>query len=556
MAQHGNQLDWDKYSCSICLDVLRYPVTIPCGHSYCMICIQSVWDDEEQKKTFKCPQCRQRFMPRPVLVKNTMLADLVEDLKKTGQKREVEPANDCHAGSEDVGCDVCIGTKRKALKSCLQCLASYCEQHLQPHYESSAFRKHKLVKASEKLQENLCPRHDEVMKIFCRTDKCCICILCSMDEHKGHDTVSAVAERTERQDDLGATRQQIQEIIQDKQNDVKVLQQEREEVNRSADKSTQESERIFTELISLLEGRRSKVKQQIKSQKEADMSQMEEQQKKLEQEVKELRRKDTELEELSHTEDHCHFLTKYLSCLSESKGQETKGVQRDPAGTKPPPPQYFEAVAAAVSALRDQVQNLSEEWTMIPQTEPKSQAEPKTRAEFLKYSRPMTLDPNTAHKRLLLSEGNKRITLARENTSHTLHPDNFIHITQDMSTQHLRGRCYWEVEKKNKVAIALTYKNISKSGGLNECGFGYNDKSWALHCDKSYIFMHNNDFTRVSGPMSSRVGVYLDHEAGFLSFYSVSESMTLLHRVRVAFTQPIYAGLGLYGTDGDDVELK
>lgn len=233
-------------------------------------------------------------------------------------------------------------------------------------------------------------------------------------------------------------------------------------------------------------------------------------------------------------------------------------MPRDPAGNRPPPPQYFEAVAAAILSLRDRVQNLSEEWTVVSQTEPESRVEPKTRAEFLKYSRPMTMDPNTAHKWLKLSEGNKKVTLTRENPSHTVHSDNFIHITQVISTQHLHGRCYWEVEKKDegRVAIALTYKNISKTGGLNKCGFGYNDKSWALSCSKSYVFKHNNDSICVSGPMSSRVGVYLDHEAGFLSFYSISDTMTLLHRVRVQFTQPIYAGLGLYGSDGNEVELK
>lgn len=214
-------------------------------------------------------------------------------------------------------------------------------------------------------------------------------------------------------------------------------------------------------------------------------------------------------------------------------------------------------MAAAVSTLRDKVQNLvSEGWTTFSQIEPESRTEPKTRAEFLKYSLPMTLDPNTAHKWLILSEGNKKITVKRENTTYTSHPDNFIHIPQVMSTEHLSGRCYWEVERSGRGAVAVTYKNISKSGSLNDCGFGYNDKAWSLNCDKSYIFRHSSDSISISGPVSSRVGVYLDHEAGFLSFYSVSESMTLLHRVQIAFTQPVYAGLGLYGTDGDTAELK
>nr|XP_046255518.1 tripartite motif-containing protein 16-like [Scatophagus argus] len=544
MAQKGAQLNRETISCSICLDLLKDPVTIPCGHSYCMNCINSFWDGEDEKTIHSCPQCRQTFIPRPVLVKSTMLADLVEELKKTGL--QAAPTDHCYAGPEDVACDVCTGRKLKALKSCLVCLVSYCEKHLQPHYDVAQFKKHKLVEPTEKLQENMCSRHNEVMKMFCRTDQQCICYLCSVDEHKGHDTVSAAAERTERQREVEVSLQNIQQRIQDRQKDLKVLQQEVEAISRSADKAVEDSEKIFTQLIRLMEKRSSDVKQQLRSQQQTEVSRVLELQEKLEQEITELKRKDAELKKLSHTEDHTQFLHNYpsLSALSESTHSSSINIR---------PLRYFEDVTAAVSELRDKLQDvLRDTWTNISEAEVDvllSGPEPKTRADFLKYSREITLDPNTANTWLLLSEGNRKVTLMKQRQSYPDHPDRFTGWLQVLSRESLTGRCYWEVEwTGRRVCVAVAYKNISRAGESDECLFGFNDKSWMLCCDtNSYVFCYNNIETPVSGPQSSRVGVYLDHSAGILSFYNISETMTLLHRVQTTFTQPLHAGFGING---------
>ncbi|XP_060950158.1 tripartite motif-containing protein 16-like [Limanda limanda] len=544
MAQQENQLDRERFSCSICLDPLKDPVTTGCGHSYCKSCINTHWDKEEERGSYSCPQCRQTFTPRPVLEKNTMLADLVEELKKTGL--QAAPADHCYAGPEDVACDVCTGRKLKALKSCLVCLASYCEKHLQPHLQSAPLKKHKLVEPSEKLQENICSRHDEVMKIFCRTDQQCICYLCSVDEHKDHDTVSAAAERTERQRELGLRRQTIQQRVQDTEKDVKLLRQEEEAINNSADKAVEDSEKIFTELIRLLEKRSSDVEQKIRSQQETEVSRVRELQERLEQEITELKRKDHELKQLSDTEDHNQLLHNYpsLSPLSESTHSSSFRIR---------PLRNFEDVTAAVSQVRGRLQDiLSETETEILHIVSQvdvllPQPEPETRADFLKYSQEITLDPNTANRYMLLSEGNRKVTGTRENQSYSDHRDRFTGSLQVLSRESLTGRCYWEMEVRG-VYVAVTYMNISRAGG--KCAFGLNDKSWSLFCDKeSYSFYYNGIKTPVSGPRSSRVGVYLDHSAGVLSFYSVSDTMTLLHRVQTTFTQPLYAGVRIHYFD-------
>ncbi|XP_034558010.1 tripartite motif-containing protein 16-like [Notolabrus celidotus] len=559
MAQKGVQLDRESFSCSICLDLLKNPVAIPCGHSYCMNCIKSHWDGEDVRREYSCPQCRQTFKPRPVLGKNTMLADLVEKLKKTGL--QAAPADHCYAGPEDVSCDVCTGRKLRASKSCLFCLISYCDEHLEPHFELPVYKKHKLVEPSKKLQENVCSRHDEVMKMFCRTDQQSICYLCPEDEHKGHDTVSAAAERTEMQRGLEGSRLNIQQRIQDGEKDVKLLQQEVEAINRSADKTVEHFGKTFTELIRLMEKRRSDVKQQVRSQQKTEVSRVKELQEKLEQEITELKRRDAELQKLSLTEDHNQFLQDYPS-LSALSGFT------HPSGTKIRPLRYFEDVTAAVSGVRDKLQDvLREGWTNISQTgtevdvllsQPRAEPEPKTRAELLKYSRDITLDPNTVNTRLLLSDGNRKATLMAEEQSYSSHPERFIERWQVLSRESLTGRCYWEVKWVGRgLRLAVAYKSISRAGSWNECGFGLNEKSWALDCKKNYyIFWYNNIQTRVSGPRSFRVGVYLDHSAGVLSFYSISDTMTLLHRVQTTFTEPLYAGLWLgWSVPGDTIEM-
>ncbi|XP_045917375.1 tripartite motif-containing protein 16-like [Micropterus dolomieu] len=527
MAQIGIQLDQETICCSICLDLLKCPVTIPCGHSYCMNCIKSYWDDNDKEQIHSCPQCRRTFTPRPLLVKNTVLAHLVEGLK-TGL--HAAPADHLYAGPEDVACDVCTGRKLKACKSCLICLASYCEKHLQPHYESPTFEKHKLVDPSTQLQENICSRHDEVMKMFCRTDQQRISYLCPVDEHQGHDTVSAAAERTERQRELEVSRQNIQQRIRDREKDVKVLQQEVKAISHSANKMVKDTEKIFTKLIRTFKKRRSDVKQQVRSQQETEVSRVKEVQEKLEQEITELKRKDAELKQLSYTEDDNMFLNHYplLSALSES---------RDSSSFTNRPLRYFEDVTVAVSEVSDKLQDvLSEKWTNISLKVTKVdvllsylQPEPKTRAGFLQHSCEITLDPDTAHTQLLLSEGNRKETLMSKPLSYSSHPERFLANFQVLSREGLTGRCYWEVEwRGTAVYVAVAYKNISRAGRLNECGFG--------------------------GPQSSRVGVYLDHSAGILSFYSFSETMTLLHRVQTKFTQPLYAGLWIL-TLGDTAEF-
>ncbi|XP_037533292.1 tripartite motif-containing protein 16-like [Nematolebias whitei] len=563
MAQKGVELDADRFSCPICLEVLEVPVALPCGHSYCMKCIKDVWNKKRKKKVSSCPECRQTFTPRPALVKNNMLADLVEQLKTTGL--QADPDHLACPGPEDVACDVCSGRKLKAVRSCLVCLASYCDRHLQPHYDAAPLRRHKLVEPSTMLQVRVCSRHDEVMKVFCCTDQQCVCVLCTMDDHKDHETVWIQAARAEKQKELEADRQQLQQRIKDQEEDLKVLQQEVEAIDAAADKQVESSKKMFAELIRLIQRRSSDVEQQVRSQQKTEASRVRELQEKLEQEITELRRKDSELEQLSRTEDHNQFLQSYVS-------RSALGGSPHSASITAGPHRYFEDVAAAVLELRDRLQDaLSEKWTNISQVGSDVhvltmtfQSEPQTRADFLSYSCELTLDPDTAYRTLLLSQNHRAAMVEYEQESYTSNPQRFTHYRQVLSKERLTGCCYWEVKWAGVgLCVAVTYKNIRRAGNSLECAFGFNDKSWVLQYDMegcrftptSYTFYHNKVKTSVSGPESHRLGVYLDHRAGTLCFYDVSQTMTLLHRVRTTFTQPLYAGFRFCYCDGGDIEF-
>ncbi|XDV27915.1 hypothetical protein PO909_031358 [Leuciscus waleckii] len=351
MAESSVSLAQDQFSCSICLDLLKNPVTIPCGHSYCMICITDCWDQDDPKGVYSCPQCRQSFTTRPVLGKNTMLAEVVEKLKKT--KLQARPAQ-CYTESGDVGCDVCTGDKNKAIKSCLVCLNSYCQNHLEQHEIFFKSKRHNLMDATERLQEMICPQHEKLLEIYCRTDQHCICYLCTMDVHKNHETVSAAAERTEKQRQLEETQRTNQKRMEEKLKELEELREAVESHKRSAQAAVEDSERIFTKLIRSIERSRSEVTQLIRDQEKTAVSRAEERLERLEQEIEDLRRRDTELEQLSHTDDHIQFLQSFQSLSVPPGSTDSPSITVSPRLS-------FDDVGKSVSHLREKLEHFCRE---------------------------------------------------------------------------------------------------------------------------------------------------------------------------------------------------
>ncbi|XP_074540186.1 NLR family CARD domain-containing protein 3-like isoform X2 [Halichoeres trimaculatus] len=158
-----------------------------------------------------------------------------------------------------------------------------------------------------------------------------------------------------------------------------------------------------------------------------------------------------------------------------------------------------------------------------------------------KYASKLTPDLNTANRKLVLSENNKKLTATKEVQSYPETPERFSYWKQLLCKKGLTGRCYWEVEWSGHVYVAVTYKGIKRKGeGDNSC-LGRNDQSWSLSCsNEGYSVLHNNTRTDIHVPTSSRVGVYLDWSAGTLSFYKISDRVTHLHTFSTTFSEPVY----------------
>ncbi|XP_067260328.1 tripartite motif-containing protein 16-like [Chanodichthys erythropterus] len=163
----------------------------------------------------------------------------------------------------------------------------------------------------------------------------------------------------------------------------------------------------------------------------------------------------------------------------------------------------------------------------------------------------LTLDPNTAHTQLILSEDNRKITHVKDHQPYPDHPERFELYEQVLSRESLTGRCYWEAERSGMGAdIAVTYKGIKRKAGSN-CWFGYSDKTWNLYFSANgFTVWHNNVNKNIPAPspLSNRVGVYVDVSTGTVSFFSVSDSHTLthLHTFNTTFTEPLYAGFRVF----------
>ncbi|KAI4886662.1 hypothetical protein NFI96_012782 [Prochilodus magdalenae] len=366
----------EQFNCPVCLDLPTDPVTIPCGHSYCMDCIADHWDSEEQKTgTYSCPECRQTFDPRPQLCRNTMLAEAVEQLRKgnlsSSARESIRSAKQAASSAKAkakqkaaskkkqlsasaVPCDRCQ-EPRAAVKTCLVCMASFCQTHLKPHQTQEKLKNHELIGPTADLTQKICPEHKYLHEFYCRTCQTYICWLCTSGQHKGHESVSTQTERMEKQKTLTAVQTENQQRLQDRERELKDMKKVLDSLkvyitSRSSDTVKEEAETVLSELQRSVQRMLELIQDVMMSTGDEKLTEAQEVVNKLEAEIKQLKKKDTDLKDIAKCPDNIHFLKTY-HCLCSPEVSELGTVTANPEAS-------FDSVRSVVLDLREKVENM------------------------------------------------------------------------------------------------------------------------------------------------------------------------------------------------------
>uniref|UniRef100_UPI003AADC079 E3 ubiquitin-protein ligase TRIM21-like isoform X2 n=1 Tax=Centroberyx gerrardi TaxID=166262 RepID=UPI003AADC079 len=518
MASAISLLSEEQFLCSICLDVFTEPVSTPCGHKFCKSCITRHW---ESKQLSQCPLCNEKFHRRPELRVNTGFRDVVENFKKLN----VIGRGESLVKPGEVPCDFCSGTKRKALKSCLVCLASYCETHLEPHQRVAAWKRHKLIDPVENLEDRMCKKHDKFLDLFCRTDQICVCVMCT--EHKTHDTVPLEEEYEEKKAQLGKKKAEVQEMIQERQQKIQEMKVSVQLNKKDTEEEIAKSVEVFTALVASIQRNQAELIEVIEEKQRAAEKQAEGFIKELEQEISELQRRSTELERLSHTEDHLHLLQSFPSCSSSPHTNNWSGIS---VRTH----LCVETVRRAMTTLLKHIEGIKEDLEKLPE-------DVRMRRIQQLYAVDVTLDPDTAHPKLILSEDGKQVRCGNRRQNLPDNPERFNQYINILGKEGFSsGKIYFEVQVKGTDWDLGVVRESSNRKG--EISYSPEEGYWIIW------LRDGNDYKALDDPSVSlslrekpeKVGVFVDHEEGLVSFYDVEAETLIYPFTGCTFKEKIY----------------
>ncbi|XP_073677739.1 E3 ubiquitin-protein ligase TRIM39-like [Garra rufa] len=498
----------EELQCSICLDVFTDPVSTPCGHNFCKTCLNKCWDNSQ---TCNCPYCKETFNQRPDLKINTTLREIVDHYKKKSPGKKTE-----------VVCDYCEETKRKALKSCLACQSSYCETHLQPHFKVTSLKKHKLMDPVSNLEDYICQKHERPLEMFCRDDQTCVCLMCTTTDHKNHNTVPLEEESEEKKTQLMKTQTDMHQMIQDRIKKIQDIKQSAEVRKRNTEKEKADHVELFTDLIRSIERCQTELLEMMEEQQKAAEKQEQELIEDLEQEITELKMRNTELEQLSHTEDHLHLLQIYSSLCSATNTRNWSEISM----------KTHESMMTLRGAL-----------TQLQDTLNKKLSHPATELKWMQqYAVDVTLDPDTAYPKLILSDDGKQVRCGDIKQKLSDNPKRFDRYTNVLGKEGFSSRrFYFEVQVKGKTKwdLGVARESIDRKGENTLCPDNGFWTVW-LRNGNEYSGKNNTSVSLSLRVKPQRVGVFVDYEEGLVSFYDVESSSHIYSFTGQSFTDKLY----------------
>ncbi|XP_030635360.1 E3 ubiquitin-protein ligase TRIM39-like [Chanos chanos] len=507
MASSSSLLSEEQFQCSICLDVFTDPVSTPCGHNFCMTCIKGFWDSSD---SCRCPMCKRKFETRPDLYVNTVLADLSAQFKNSIPTVK----------TRDVSCDICTEEKLVALKSCLMCLTSYCETHLEPHQRVSAWKRHKLIDPVENVEDYICKKHERPLELFCRDDQTCVCQFCTEGEHRTHNTVLIEEESGERKTQMGKMRTEVQQMIQDRLKKIEEIRHSVEICKKNTGKEKADSIEIFTALMRSIERVQADLLELMEEKQKAAEKEAERVIKELEQEISDLKRRDIELEQLSHTEDLLHLLQIYPSVCSPPHTKNWTDISIK--------------TAVSVDTLRRSLTQLEESFNKTME---------KTQLRMIqRYAVDMTLDPETAQANLILSDDGKQVKFRDKPQDVPDNPKRITHWYSALGKEGFSsGRFYYEVQVSEKTDwyLGVARESIERKG---------NSALTPINGIWTLFLRNGNEYKALDDPevllslkhKPQKVGVFVDCEKGVVSFYDVEAMSHIYSFTGQSFTEKLY----------------
>ncbi|CAI5657367.1 unnamed protein product [Oreochromis niloticus] len=522
MSAASNLRSEDQFLCSICLDVFTDPVTTPCGHNFCKTCISQHWD---MNQSCQCPMCKETFSTRPQLRVNTFISEMVAQFRREAQQKASSSSSEQQAAKPgEVPCDVCTGTRLKALKSCLVCQTSYCQTHLEPHLTVKRLKRHQLIDAVENLEGRMCTKHDKLLELFCKTDQTCVCMLCSVLDHKNHEFVPLREEYEGKKAELEKTEAEIQQMIQKRRLKIQEITESVKMSKDAADRLKAEGVQVFTALMESVERRLKELMKEIEDKQETTEKQAEGLIKDLEQEISELMERSSEVEQLSRSEDHLHLLQSFSSLKAAPPSKDWTEVRVHP-------PSYEGTVGRAVAQLEETVRKLMKKKLFEAELQRVQQ-----------YEVDVTLDPDTAHPDLILSDDGKQVYDSDVEKKLPDNPERFSLYGIVLGEQSFSsGRFYFEVQVKGKTAwtLGVATESINRKG---EITLSPQDGFWTvwLRNGNEYKAFASPPVPLCLHPGPEKVGVFVDYEEGLVSFYDVGAAALIYSFTGCSFTHRLH----------------